>query len=282
MGLDTPQTAGEAAKKMAIEGGAQALGEGGGRAIGYGMKTPLGRKALSSAGEVLSRAGEMFTNIPAKDLTRIVAEPSSFLNPARFTRAKEALAAERAAIGVPKELTQEAIEQLGATQDDALKVASRVLGGGDVAPLEAYNAIETIGKTMPTKTKENAGFLRRLTQAREVLSNHLKQVAPTERAAASEYAVAQAGNKARSLLPRSNSGKYLLLRSGFMLGGGLGGYRAGGDWKSTALGALALSPLGIGTGAASLGLARQAAPALVRGAMGFGSGKVLKTMFEDQ
>jgi hypothetical protein len=239
-------------------------------------------RATKAVGETLSRAGELATNVPAQDVTRVAENPSSFFDMTRFGKAKAALAAEREYIGVPKTLTNEAIDQLGATQDDALALVKRINDGEVLTPLQTYNGIDALDRNMPTKTKFNASTIRRLSQAREILSEHLATFAPSERAAAKEYAIAQAGDKMHSLLPRANSGKYLLVRSGLMAGGAAGGYRSGGNWESALGGALALSPLGIGTATASLGLAAQAAPALMRGAMGFGTQKVLKTTEETQ
>ena len=282
MGLPVPQTSMEAAKQIGIQGASAAAGEGGAQLIGAGLRTAQGIRAAKAVGETMSRAGELATNVPAQDVARVAENPSSFFDLSRFGKAKAALAAEREYIGVPKALTNDAIDQLGATQDDALALVKRINNGEVVQPLEAYNGIDALDRNMPTKTKFNASTIRRLAQAREILSEHLATFAPSERAAAQEYAIAQAGDKMHSLLPRANSGKYLLIRSGLMLGGGGAGYRAGGNWESALGGALALSPLGVGTAAASLGLAAQAAPALMRGAMGFTGQKVLKTTLEEQ
>ena len=282
MGLPVPQTSMGALKDIAVQGAAGAAGEGGAQLIGAGLKTAAGIRASKAVGETLSRGAELATNVPAQDVARVAENPSSFLDLTRFGKAKAALAAEREYIGVPKALTNEAIDQLGRGQDFALDVVKRINGGEAVQPLEAYNAIDALDRSMPVKTKFNASTLRRLAQAREVLSEHLATFAPTERAAAQEYAIAQAGDKMHSLLPRGNNGKYLLIRSGLMAGGGLGGYRSGGNWESALGGALALSPLGIGTATASLGLAAQAAPALIRSSLGFATQKGLKTQEETQ
>lgn len=285
LGLPVPETFQDQTMSMAKEGAINAAGEGLTRSVGPVTRaisnTPaweaiaasrpgefiasMGKSAIEGTKGGLSKVVQLITNVDAKEVPRVASEPSAFFNPMRYTKAKQALDEARAAIGVPRELTAEAIDAVKMGQSDALDIVKNVIAGESVDAKTSLQAINALDATRPIPNPKNGALLRRLDQARDVLVGNLQKVAPEERAAASEYAVSQAGKKFRSLLPSTQNKKYALFRTGLMLGGAGAGYRADGI-EGALIGGLLTSPVGVGTAVASLGLASRATPAIARGA----------------
>lgn len=255
LGMDAPENSTDAAKAIGISGAAQAAGE----ATGAYVMAPLAK----GAGALLKKpAGELFqliTKIAPKDAATLFSNPKAIM-PGEMVKAQKAWRSAAEAAGLPVDDVSPAI--INALKKDArstvFEAFERMAAGDAVTAAEAQTAKQALDiALMPAaKTERNKPLVALYSKMRQTFVDRIGKESPELAAANKQYAVAKAGSRFRSVLPRNQDGSPAYFRSTLPALLGLG---AGNPWTGAAAMA-ASSPLAIGGMIAAAGAANPLMP----------------------
>lgn len=255
LGMDAPETSTDAAKDISISGAAQAAGE----ATGAYVLAPLAK----GAGALLKKpAGALFqlvTKIAPKDAATLFSNPKAIL-PGEMAKAQKAWRSVAEAAGLPVDDVSPAI--INALKKDArstvFEAFEKMAAGDAVTAAEAQTAKQALDiALMPAaKTERNKPLVALYSKMRQSFVDRIGKESPELAKANKEYAVAKAGSRFQSLLPRNQDGSPAYFRSTLPALLGLGA----GNPAMAAAAMAASSPLAIGGMIAAAGAANPLMP----------------------
>lgn len=201
IGEKAPETSGEAASEIGVEGLTQAGAEIGGRVL-----KPVVKGAANLVKKPLGQLFQIITKIKPQYAETLFNNPKAIL-PGQMNKAKEAwrMAAQEA--GIP--IDDVSPEIINALKKDARTTVfdtfEKIRNGEAVNASEAQVAKQALDiALMPAaKTERNAPMMALFGKMRQQFSEVIGRESPELAAANKQYAVAKAGDKFKSLFPRN-------------------------------------------------------------------------------
>jgi hypothetical protein len=280
LGFAAPETAGEAATDIGLQGAGQAAAQAGGKYI----LGPAGKAAIKGAGKVGKAAIQLVTKVKPQDTQRVFQNPGSML-PGVMDKAKSAWdkAATKSGIKTGEGSELEVLKKLkGGAEDLMTETYEKILAGKPVTAAEVQLAKQAMDVSLIpiAKNQRNGPLIALYSKVRGRFMDQLAKESPEMGAANTQLSKAFSAEKFKSLFPKNVDDSPALFRSLALMGfGGAEGYRSGDPLEGAAK-FLALSPAGVGSAVALGGLAAKPArlvgPAAARFGLGFATSDAIK------
>lgn len=174
------------------------------KAIDNPVTNFIGRRAVD--------IGSLASGIKPGEYKKVFENPEAML-PGQLNRAGKMFASAKESVGIPNETSPDALDAIKNSRNRVISTYKKLYAGDQITPAEAQLAKQSLDYIRPTPNGKNGELLHHLDTIRNAFSDVISNASPELQNANKEYSIAKAGQKFKSIFPRTKSGDVSYLKS---------------------------------------------------------------------